>query len=227
MVFTVLIRVFNLKTPGREEDTAEPGEAREDAADRFSKQLVLAFGGRSNITDLDACITRLRVGVKDINRADQSKLKALGAAGVLLVGNNMQAIFGTRSENLKTDMEEYLKTAGDEAELSDEAAKEISYEPTGGAPVRLRDPMAPEKARSMIDGLGGRDNIVKVDAVAETRLRVKVKNASVVDENVLTEAGVSGFVVVGDGTLHLLAGLNADQYAAEIRGQLAATPARV
>ena len=109
MVFTLLIRLFNLKTPGREEDTAEPGEAREDAADRFSQQLVLAFGGRSNITDLDACITRLRVGVKDINRADQGKLKALGAAGVLLVGNNMQAIFGTRSENLKTDMEEYLR----------------------------------------------------------------------------------------------------------------------
>jgi PTS system glucose-specific IIC component len=227
VVFTLLIRLFNLKTPGREEDTTEPGEAREDAADRFSKQLVLAFGGRSNITDLDACITRLRVGVKDINRADQSKLKALGAAGVLLVGNNMQAIFGTRSENLKTDMEEYLKTAGDEAEVSDEAASEISYQPTGGATVRLRDPMAPEKARGMIDGLGGRDNVVKVDAVAETRLRVKVRDTSVVDENVLTEAGVSGFVVVGDGTLHLLAGLNADQYAAEIRGQLAATPARV
>jgi PTS system glucose-specific IIC component len=227
VVFTLLIRAFNIMTPGREEDTAEPGEAREDAADRFSKQLVLAFGGRSNITDLDACITRLRVGVKDINRADQSKLKALGAAGVLLVGNNMQAIFGTRSENLKTDMEEYLKTAGDEAEIPDAAAAEISYQPTGGAAVRLRDPMAPEKARGMIDGLGGRDNVVKVDAVAETRLRVKVRDTSVVDENVLTEAGVSGFVVVGDGTLHLLAGLNADQYAAEIRGQLAATPARV
>jgi glucose PTS system EIICB or EIICBA component len=227
LVFTVLIKAFNLKTPGREEDTAEPGEAREDAADRFSQQLVLAFGGRSNITDLDACITRLRVGVKDINKADQSKLKALGAAGVLLVGNNMQAIFGTRSENLKTDMEEYLKTAGDEAEISDEAASEISYQPTGGATVRLRDPMAPEKARGMIDGLGGRDNIVKVDAVAETRLRVKVKDTSVVDENVLTEAGISGFVIVGDRTLHLLAGLNADQYATEIRGQLAAVPARV
>jgi PTS system glucose-specific IIC component len=146
---------------------------------------------------------------------------------VLLVGNNMQAIFGTRSENLKTDMEEYLKTAGDEAEISDEAAKEISYQPTGGAAVRLRDPMAPEKARGMIDGLGGRANIVKVDAVAETRLRVKVKNAGAVDESILKEAGITGFVVVGDGTLHLLAGLNADQYAAEMRGQLAAVPARV
>jgi glucose PTS system EIICB or EIICBA component len=225
LVFTFLIRAFSLKTPGREEAEAEPGEAIEDAANRFSQQLVLAFGGKSNITDLDACITRLRVGVKDINKADQNKLKALGAAGVLLVGNNMQAIFGTRSDNLKTDMEEYLKTAGDEAELSDEAAAEISYQPTGGPTVRLRDPLAPEKARGIIDGLGGPDNITKVDAVAETRLRVKVRDTSVVDESVLTDSGIAGLTIVGDGTLHLLAGLNADQYAAEMRGQLAAVPA--
>jgi glucose PTS system EIICB or EIICBA component len=227
LVFTALIKARNLKTPGREEAEAEPGEAIEDAANRFSQQLVLAFGGRSNITDLDACITRLRVGVHDINKADQNKLKALGAAGVLLVGNNMQAIFGTRSDNLKTDIEEYLKTAGDEAELSDAAASEISYQPTGGATVRLRDPMAPEKARGIIDGLGGADNIVKVDAVAETRLRVKIRDTTVVDETVLNAAGIAAHAVVGDGTLHLLAGLNADQYAAEMRGQLAAVPARV
>lgn len=85
--------------------------------------------------------------------------------------------------------------------------------------------MAPAKARDIIAGLGGPDNITKVDAVAETRLRVKVKDTSVVDENVLTEAGIAAHAVVGDGTLHLLAGLNADQYAAEMRGQLAAVPA--
>jgi PTS system glucose-specific IIC component len=225
LVFTFLIRAFKMRTPGREEAEAEPGEAIEDAANRFSQQLVLAFGGRSNITDLDACITRLRVGVVDINKADQNKLKALGAAGVLLVGNNMQAIFGTRSDNLKTDMEEYLKTAGDEAELTDAAASEISYQPTGGATVRLRDPMAPEKARGIIDGLGGPDNIAKVDAVAETRLRVKVRDTSLVDEDALTSAGIAGLAIIGEGTLHLLAGLNADQYAAEMRGQLAAVPA--
>jgi PTS system glucose-specific IIC component len=225
LVFTALIKAFKLRTPGREETEVDLGEAVEDAAHRFSQQLVLAFGGRSNITDLDACITRLRVGVHDINKADQNKLKALGAAGVLLVGNNMQAIFGTRSDNLKTDMEEYLKTAGDEAELSDAAASEISYQPTGGPTVRLRDPMAPEKARGIIDGLGGADNIVKVDAVAETRLRVKIRDSSAVDEAVLTESGIAGFAIIGDGTLHLLAGLNADQYAAEMRGQLAAVPA--
>jgi PTS system glucose-specific IIC component len=218
-IFHALITRFDLKTPGREKDTAEPGEARDMAADAFANRLVLAFGGRSNIKDLDACITRLRVGVEDIGRADQAKLKALGAAGVLLVGNNMQAIFGTRSENLTTDMEEYLKTAGDEAELGEADIPDVSYEQKGVAP-KLRDPLGPEKARDVIAGLGGPGNIVKVEACAETRLRVKLRDRGLVDEAALTEAGMSGVVNVGEDLLHVIAGLNADQYAGEMRGQL-------
>ena len=120
-------------------------------------------------------------------------------------------------------MEEYLKIAGDEAELGATRREEISYEPTGTT-VRLRDPLAPEKARGIIDGLGGRDNIVKVDAVAETRLRVKVKDA-VASTRRAHRGGIAGVVDVGDGTVHLIAGLNADQYAAEMRGQMVSVPA--
>lgn len=226
-VFYGLIKLFKMKTPGREDEpevTRE--EAIEDVAHRFAQQLVLAFGGKSNIKDLDACITRLRVGVVDIGKADQNKLKALGAAGVLLVGNNLQAIFGTRSENLKTDMEEYLKIAGPEAELSEEDVSEVKYEAPGVEP-KLRDPEAPAKAAGFIAGLGGPRNIVKVEAAAETRLRVKVKDLAAIEEDALKAAGISGLVAVGDGTLHLIAGLNADQYAAEMRGQLAAVPEMV
>ena len=223
VVFSALIRLFNMKTPGREDDQVEVQDAREDSANRFAQQLVLAFGGRSNIKDLDACITRLRVGVVDIKKADQKKLKALGAAGVLIVGDNMQAIFGTRSENLKTDIEEYLKVAGDEAELSPDAVAEVVYEAPGVEP-KLRDPLAPEKARDFIAGLGGRGNISKVEAAAETRLRVKVKDPNAVDEGALKAAGIAGLVAIGDGTYHLIAGPNADQYAAEMRGQLSAAP---
>jgi len=223
VVFYGLIRLLNLKTPGREEEQVDVQDAREDSANRFAQQLVLAFGGRSNIKDLDACITRLRVGVVEIGKADQKKLKALGAAGVLLVGNNMQAIFGTRSENLKTDIEEYLKVAGDEAELSPEAIAEVVYEPPGVEP-KLRDPLGAEKARDFIAGLGGHDNIAKVEAAAETRLRVVVRDSSAVDEAALEAAGILGLVPVGDKTWHLIAGPNADQYAGEMRGQLAAIP---
>ena len=56
---------------------------------------------------------------------------------------------------------------------------------------------------------------------------MKVKDAHSVDEAALTTSGVSGLVIIGDGVLHLLAGLNADQYAAAMRGQLARTPAGV
>ena len=69
-----------------------------------------------NIASLDACITRLRVKLADVTKASPDKLKALGAAGVVVVGDGVQAIFGTQSENLKTEMQEYLKTAGPEAD---------------------------------------------------------------------------------------------------------------
>jgi PTS system glucose-specific IIC component len=220
VVFRFLIVKLNLRTPGREVEQVSREDAIEDVAYGFAQQLVLAFGGKSNIKDLDACITRLRVGVVDVRKADQSKLKALGAAGVLLVGSNMQAIFGTRSENLKTDMEEYLKTAGDEAELTEATTPDVSFE-TRQLQPRLRDPEAPQRAREYIEGLGGPDNIVKVESAAETRLRVVVRDSTAVDEAALALAGIAGTVVVGEGVLHLIAGLNADQYAAEMRGQLA------
>lgn len=226
VVFRTLIVRLNLKTPGREVEEANREDVIEDLAHGFTQQLVLAFGGKSNIKDLDACITRLRVGVVDIKKADQSKLKALGAAGVLLVGTNMQAIFGTRSENLKTDMEEYLKIAGDEAELTAATTPDVFYE-TKQIQPKLRDPEAAQRARDYIAGLGGPGNIVKVESAAETRLRVVVRDSSAVDEAALASAGIGGMVPVGEDILHLIAGLNADQYAAEMRGQLASALRRV
>jgi len=114
-IFAFAIRRFNLLTPGREvEEVAKT--ARAASGDQFALQLVRAFGGRSNIVSLDACITRLRVTLADVTKASPDTLKALGAAGVVVVGNGMQAIFGTRSENLKTEMAEYLKSAGPEAD---------------------------------------------------------------------------------------------------------------
>src|SRR4030095_4901041 len=107
---------FNLLTPGREAADELVKATHPASADQFALQLVRAFGGRSNIVSLDACITRLRVKLADVTKASPDALKALGAAGVVVVGDGMQAIFGTRSENLKTEMEDYLKSAGPEAD---------------------------------------------------------------------------------------------------------------
>jgi PTS system glucose-specific IIC component len=220
-LFAFAIRRFNLLTPGREVEEAAAAATHAASGDQFALQLVRAFGGRSNIVSLDACITRLRVTLADVSKASADTLKALGAAGVVVVGDGMQAIFGTRSENLKTEVQDYLKRAGPEADVIEEASPVKASAPAGMQP-RLRDPDAPRKASAYIAALGGPANIVRVDACAETRLRLVVRDESRIHEPALHAEGIAAVVRVDGKTLHLLAGLNADQYAAEMRGQLAA-----
>lgn len=110
--FRYVIRKFNLKTPGREdasEDTEEAGSADvSKTGDDLPRNILSALGGKENITHLDACITRLRVEVKDKAGVDKNRLKKLGASGVLEVGNNVQAIFGTRSDTIKSQIQDVM-----------------------------------------------------------------------------------------------------------------------
>ncbi|WP_404330798.1 glucose-specific PTS transporter subunit IIBC [Mesobacillus maritimus] len=106
--FRFAIRKFNLMTPGREE-VEEEAEGTKGQAGDLPYNVLEAMGGQSNIAHLDACITRLRVSVNDIKQVDKDQLKKLGAAGVLEVGNNIQAIFGPRSETIKGQMQDIIK----------------------------------------------------------------------------------------------------------------------
>lgn len=107
VIFRVLIVKLNLKTPGREESSSEQSA---QSGNDMAASLVQAFGGKENITNLDACITRLRVSVADVAKVDQAGLKKLGAAGVVVAGSGVQAIFGTKSDNLKTEMDDYIRS---------------------------------------------------------------------------------------------------------------------
>lgn len=110
--FRFVIRKFNLMTPGREEDTGEVEDTNTEAisktGDDLPRNILSALGGKENITHLDACITRLRVEVKDKSGVDKTRLKKLGASGVLEVGNNVQAIFGTRSDTIKSQIQDVI-----------------------------------------------------------------------------------------------------------------------
>jgi glucose PTS system EIICBA or EIICB component len=66
------------------------------------------LGGEENINNIDACITRLRVGVKDKSQVNHDELKMLGAKGVLEVGTGIQAIFGPTAEILKNQIIEII-----------------------------------------------------------------------------------------------------------------------
>lgn len=105
-VFRFLITKFNYKTPGREDKQVEASTA---TASELPFEVLDAMGGQENIKHLDACITRLRVEVKEKSKVDVAGLKALGASGVLEVGNNMQAIFGPKSDQIKHDMAMIMK----------------------------------------------------------------------------------------------------------------------
>lgn len=128
-VFYFMITKMNLKTPGRDENEGETklytkadyqnakGGATEAAAPKASTKgeiaekapLVLAaLGGEANIVSVDACITRLRVEVKDKANVNKEELKNLGAAGVVEVGNGVQAIFGAKADAYKNAINEIL-----------------------------------------------------------------------------------------------------------------------
>lgn len=109
--FRFLITKFDIKTPGRDEEAATIEEpkvpAKGDLADD-AKVIVEALGGPENIEDVDACITRLRVGVKDPAKVDHDAFKKLGAAGVLDVDGGIQAVFGAKAILYKTAVLEEL-----------------------------------------------------------------------------------------------------------------------
>ncbi|OLS37258.1 glucose-specific PTS transporter subunit IIBC [Bacillus sp. MRMR6] len=125
--FRIAIRKFNLKTPGRELDEEEDQGATSKTGNADLASNVLdAMGGKENIAHLDACITRLRVSVNDIGQVNKDQLKKLGAAGVLEVGNNIQAIFGPRSETIKGQMKDIMSGKRPRAAAPEKQTSEVN-----------------------------------------------------------------------------------------------------
>ncbi|WP_223701613.1 glucose-specific PTS transporter subunit IIBC [Sutcliffiella deserti] len=108
--FRFAIKKFNLMTPGREEKVEEEadGSGSGSAATDLPYGVLQALGGKENLADLDACITRLRVSVREVEKVDKEKLKKLGASGVMQIDKNIQAIFGPRSEIIKGQIQDIL-----------------------------------------------------------------------------------------------------------------------
>lgn len=107
-VFYFTIKAKNIMTPGREkleEYNVAPSQVKGNAK---AVKVLEAIGGENNILGLDACITRLRLSLKDSSLVDKSTLKALGAVGFWEAGNNIQAIFGTEAEKIRDDIKAIL-----------------------------------------------------------------------------------------------------------------------
>lgn len=110
-----MIGKFKYATPGRlgnyldEEETGEGGAKPSAGGSEQAEQIIALLGGRENITLVDACMTRLRVTVKDVNKvAELPEWKAQGAMGLIKKDNGIQAVYGPKADVLKSDINDIL-----------------------------------------------------------------------------------------------------------------------
>lgn len=105
VIFRTVILKFGLKTPGREDDDSDSKVSGAKESSELAKQYLKALGGHGNLSNIDACITRLRLSVNDMSIIDEKTLKALGAMGVVKLGtNNLQVILGPLAEIVAGEM---------------------------------------------------------------------------------------------------------------------------
>ena len=125
-IFKFLIKKFDFKTPGREDDDVEiklytkaDVNARKEsqkegkAGDAVSEAITRGLGGKKNISDIDCCATRLRCSVKDASLVNDAVLRATGASGAVHKGQGVQVIYGPNVTVIKSNLEDYLVTAPD------------------------------------------------------------------------------------------------------------------
>ncbi|CAM3116287.1 PTS transporter subunit IIBC [Enterococcus faecalis] len=116
-----LIKKFNYATPGRngnyDNDNGEEigsGVAGSGVVDQQIAQIVYLLGGKQNIKEVDACMTRLRVSVKDREKVGSEEAwKRAGAMGLIVKDNGVQAVYGPKADVLKSDIEDLLASGVD------------------------------------------------------------------------------------------------------------------
>jgi len=118
LIFSFAIKKWNIQTPGRggqnvklytrKDYNEKKNASKQDETQEVAAQILEGLGGKENIKHVDACFTRLRVEVKNVEAVNEDFLKSLGAAGVVKVKNNIQAIFGGKSDLYKTHLNRIL-----------------------------------------------------------------------------------------------------------------------
>lgn len=160
IIFSFLIRKFDFKTPGREEDDSETklytkadvnarkqggvkndnsnnnflGNAADvkDNSDTVSENITRGLGGKRNISDVDCCATRLRCTVHNAELINDSLLKSTGASGVIHKGNGVQVIYGPNVAVIKSNLDDYLENASDDDTVNINSYKENINSDTEG-----------------------------------------------------------------------------------------------
>lgn len=212
IIFRSMIRKYDFKTPGREdEDTETQLYTRADvdarkgnrpsgaAGDAVSEGITKGLGGKGNIGDVDCCATRLRCTVLDASLVDDGILKATGASGVLHKGNGVQIIYGPNVTTVKSNLEDYLEMAEDtplDAQASQRGDRREESTETGKACGKLVDSIL---ISSPMDGIAADLSTAPDEGFAG---RMMGDGAVVVPEGSVVRAPENGEVAFVFGTKH-------------------------
>jgi PTS system N-acetylglucosamine-specific IIC component len=201
-LFRYCIVKFDLKTPGREADSAsQTVEAGVGGNAGVADGFITALGGAANLKTVDACTTRLRLVLADRNLVNEEALRRAGSRGMVKLGDHgLQVVLGPIADQVAGDIRARLAMPRTAADGASAAGAPTSVTPSRETPASTGP--IPSVA-DLLTALGGRRNLLRFDAAAG-RLMLKVADAGAVDEEALTALGVRGVARPAPGSVHVL-----------------------
>jgi PTS system N-acetylglucosamine-specific IIC component len=201
-------------------------------------RYIAALGGADNLTLVDACTTRLRLSVRDAGKVSEPALKAIGVRGVLKRGaTNVQVIIGPEADIIADEIRAAIDqgahghgsaqagaaaavaaAASSSAAESFAAASATTAAVASAAAGAVAGPLDPDPLR-WLAVFGGATNIVSLEAVAATRLRIAVRDPSAIDR---ARLGTLNVAWVAIDTFHVVVGQAAPRYAQQLAARLPA-----
>ena len=230
-LFRFFIRRFNMATPGREPAGADEQVESFDrggfvapvaaATAPRAQRYIAALGGAANLSIVDACTTRLRLSVVDPGKVSETDLKTIGARGVLKRGaTSVQVIIGPDADIIADEIRTVIAQGG-----GVEAVPAVAPAAAAVAAAPVADsqsgPLDPDPAR-WLAVFGGATNIVSLDAIASTRLRIVVSDPTALDRQRLAALDVAW---ISADTFHVVVGEAASRYAQVLSARLPAAGA--
>ena len=209
LAFDYCIRRFKLKTPGREDNPV--AETADLTGQQRANAYIQALGGADNLITVGACTTRLRLELADRSKAQDDALKALGAMGVMRPGRagSLQVVVGPTADRMADEIRSALLQLNHTPAVATAQATEQK-------PVQH---IKPGHAQKWLAVLGGSHNVLQIECVALTRLRVKLVDESLLSEDLLEALGSQGMSQHADGVWHVVVGEQA-QGLSEVLGEL-------
>jgi PTS system N-acetylglucosamine-specific IIC component len=188
VVFRVTIVWLNLATPGREPPGTVTEQSLQAPHGPRAPAFVTALGGAQNLTEVEACTTRLRLVLVDNKAVDEAALKHLGAQGVIRTSTNgLQVVLGPIADQVAGEIRAALRAAPAAA----------------AAAAAVATHMPAVDAQGLLAALGGRDNVVDL-TTSSGRLLIRAARPEKIDESALSKMGLHGIARSAADQIQLL-----------------------